>query len=256
MGRSQSSVQDKVYSTLRTSIINLNLAPGTVISETEISAKFQVSRTPVREAFIHLSKEGLVEVIPQKETLVSLIDSARVEEEFFLRESLETAVLELFVSGGGSRCFPELENLIALQKNDLKTRSYIDFMDHDDRFHETLFEAASQRLSWEVLSSMCGHYHRLRMLTVWMAGIADERINEHIKILSALKKGDPQKAKKMLYLHLHNLDSEKKIIQKQFPGYFVSKEGQNRFDVDFGGLNLTSGAARPGMARNAKKHKK
>ena len=79
------SVQDNVYSALRVSIINLNLAPGTAISETEVSLKFQVSRTPVREAFIRLSKEGLVEVIPQKETLVSLIDPIRVKQEFFLR---------------------------------------------------------------------------------------------------------------------------------------------------------------------------
>ena len=91
---------------------------------------------------------------------------------------------------------------------------------------------------------------------MWMAGIADEKINEHKKILSALKKGDPQKAKNMLFLHLHNLDSEKKIVQKEFPAYFSSPKAQNRFDVDFGGLNLISGAAQAGMAGNEKKNKK
>ena len=89
-GKRSRSVQDSVYTALRTSIINLNLAPGTAISEKEISRRFGVSRTPVREAFIRLSKEGLVRVIPQKETQVSLVDFRRVEQEFFLRESLET----------------------------------------------------------------------------------------------------------------------------------------------------------------------
>jgi DNA-binding GntR family transcriptional regulator len=89
-----SSVQDRVYAALRKSIINLNLVPGTVISEKEISLRFQVSRTPVREALIHLSKEGLVQVIPQRGTMVSLIDPARVQQEFFLRECLETAILD------------------------------------------------------------------------------------------------------------------------------------------------------------------
>ena len=250
--RSLRSVQDEVYSALRTNILNLNLAPGTVISETEISLKFQVSRTPVREAFIHLSKEGLVEVIPQKETLVSFIDLTRVEQEFFLRESLETAVLEPFLMNNGKRYFGELENLIALQGDALKGKSYVDFINYDDQFHEIFFEAASQFLSWVVLNSMCGHYHRVRMLTVLMAGIADSKVREHRKILTALKKGDLVKAKKLLYLHLHNLDAEEKLLRKQFPGYFVSDAAQNKFDVDFGGLSLMNRDGRTRISGNGK----
>ena len=238
--RSSRSVQDVVYSALRTSIINLNLAPGTVISETEVSLKFQVSRTPVREAFIHLSNEGLVEVIPQKETMVSLIDPARVKQEFFLRESLEMAVLELFLRNNESRYLAEMESLITLQAAALETKSHIDFIKFDDRFHEILFEAAGQHLSWEVLASMSGHYHRIRMLTIQITGIADGngKVGEHRKILAALKKGDPENAKRMLYLHLHNLDTEGKLLQEKFPGYFALKTAQNQFDVDFGGFPL------------------
>ena len=236
--RVSGSVQDVVYSALRASILNLNLAPGTVISEKEVSTKYEVSRTPVREAFIHLSKEGLVEVIPQKETLISLIDPARVEQEFFLRESLETAVLESFLKNSGNSYFAELENLVNLQQNALKSKSYIDFMNYDDRFHEIFFEAAGQHLSWDVLNSMSGHYHRIRFLSLLVAGIADGKIDEHRKILAALKKKDLGKAKKMLYFHLHNLNTEKKLLGKKYPGYFVSKAALNKFDVDFGGLPL------------------
>ena len=260
MKRNPRSVQDVVYSTLRSSIINLNLAPGTVISETEISLKFQVSRTPVRETFIHLSKEGLVEVIPQKETLVSLIDPARVEQEFFIRESLETAVLELFLRSNGSQYFAELENLINQQAAALKSKSYTDFINYDDRFHEIFFEGSGQHLSWEVISSMSGHYHRIRMLTILMAGIANGKVEEHRKILAALKKGNAAIARKMLFQHLHNLDSEKLLLEEKFPGYFVSKKAQNKFDVDFGGLPLIrpsqkNGGEAPPASVSAKKKK-
>ena len=234
----RSSVQDVVYSALRSSIINLNLAPGTVISEADVSQKYQVSRTPVREAFIHLSKEGLVEVIPQKETRISLIDLARVEQEFFLRESLEAAVLKPFILNGEARHLAEMEDLITLQSTALKRKSYIDFINCDDRFHEILFEGADQHLSWDVLSSMSGHYHRVRMLTVRLAGIGDERVSEHRKIFSALKQRDHEKAKKMLYTHLHNLNTEEKVLMKKFPAYFASRKTINRFDVDFGGLPI------------------
>ena len=235
-------VQDAVYSTLRSSIININLVPGASISETEISKKIKVSRTPVREAFIQLSKEGLVEVIPQKGTLVSLIDPARVKQEFFIRESLETAALEQFLLSNGSRYFTEMENLIDLQSSALKSKSYIEFIKHDDRFHQILFEAAEQHLSWEVLASMCGHYHRIRMLTIWMEGIGDEKVVEHKKILAALKKNDLAKARKMLYMHLHNLDTEEKLLRKKFQGYFASEDSKTAFEVDFGGFPLLRGS--------------
>ena len=61
-----------------------------------ISERLNVSRTPVRDALIKLAKEGLVDVIPQKGTSVSKIDLKRVEEERFLRESLELRAIEIF----------------------------------------------------------------------------------------------------------------------------------------------------------------
>ena len=134
------SVQDSVYTALRKSIINLNLLPGTAISEKEISLRYHVSRTPVREAFIHLSKEGLVEVIPQKETLVSLIDYARVEQELFLREHLEKAVLEHFVSKSGPEDFAKLEAFIEKQTQAFNNNDYVNFIMYDNDFHRVFFD--------------------------------------------------------------------------------------------------------------------
>ena len=236
--RGSNNTQDRVYSALRNSIINLNLAPGTTISETELSQKFNVSRTPVREALIRLSREGLVEVIPQKETLISLIDLKRVKQEFFLRESLETAVLEPFIRNGETRHFEELERLTNLQSEALKSESYADFIIYDDRFHQILFEAAGQHLSWMVLTNLTGHYHRLRMLTIHIAGIGDERVCEHCEILSTLKEMDLVKAKEMLYSHLHSLESEQSLVTRTFHDFFLPETAKSTFEVDFGGLPL------------------
>jgi DNA-binding GntR family transcriptional regulator len=230
------SIQDSVYAALHDSIINLNLEPGTAISEKEIAQRFEVSRTPVREAFIHLSNEGLVEVIPQKETRVSLIDLGRVDQEFFLRESLEKGIQEPFMRKASKADFAELDDLLELQAGALKKNSFIDFINYDDRFHQIFFEAADQALSWNVLISMSGHYHRVRMLTIRLLGIADGKVKEHRNILQALKKKDLDKAKKTLYEHLHNLSSEETLLRSQFPDYFVSETVKNSFNVDFGGL--------------------
>ncbi|MFP3089730.1 GntR family transcriptional regulator [Treponema sp. TIM-1] len=236
--QSSGNVQDSVYTALRKSIINLNLAPGTAISEKEISLRYQVSRTPVREAFIHLSKEGLVKVIPQRETLVSLIDLDRVEQELFLRESLEMAVLKPFIS----RCRPahisELEEIVETQIAASGRNEFINFINSDDRFHRVFFEVAGHQLGWEVLDSMCGHYHRVRLLTVWLNGIAQNIVGQHKEILTDIKNKDLHGVRLKLNQHLHKLHTEEKLLREKFPDYFASPQGTNNFEVDFGGFPL------------------
>jgi DNA-binding GntR family transcriptional regulator len=239
-GNRTGNVQDSVYASLRKSIINLNLIPGTAISEKEISLKYGVSRTPVREAFIHLSKEGLVKIIPQRETLVSRIDLDRVEQELFLRENLEMAVLKPFIS----RCQPDhiarLEKIVETQTVAFDRNEYINFMNFDDQYHQVFFEAAGHNLGWEVLESMCGHYHRVRLLTVWLNGIAQNIVKQHSEILSAIKKKDIRESRLKLGRHLNKLHTEEKILQEKFPGYFAPARGDGSFDVDFGGFPLHS----------------
>jgi DNA-binding GntR family transcriptional regulator len=232
------SVQDSVYTALRTSIINLNLAPGTAISEKEISRRFGVSRTPVREAFIRLSKEGLVRVIPQKETQVSLVDFRRVEQEFFLRESLETSVLEPFIRQSGETQFEELERLVEMQCAALEKNALVDFIRRDNDFHRIFFLAGGQPLSWETLQSMSGHYHRARLLTIRIRGVAEDIPDQHRRILGALREKDLGEARALLHRHLHKLDTEEPMLREEFPAYFALPGGENHFQVDFGGLPL------------------
>ena len=106
------SIRENVYRVIRENITSLQLAPGTTVSTQELAAKLQVSRTPVREAFIRLQKEDLVEITPQKGTMVSRIDLTRAEKERFIRESLETAILPLFLQNCTEPDLKELELLI------------------------------------------------------------------------------------------------------------------------------------------------
>ena len=68
-----------------------------MFQESDTRKKRRVSRTPVREAFIRLQRDGLVDIYPQKETVVSRIDYTKVEQERFVRESLECANIDLLI---------------------------------------------------------------------------------------------------------------------------------------------------------------
>ena len=72
------SVREQAYQTLRNEIVSMELKPGTVISTQDTATRLNLSRTPVREAFIQLQEERLLEISPQKATVVSKIDFNRV----------------------------------------------------------------------------------------------------------------------------------------------------------------------------------
>ena len=116
MSKSESSVQSAVYNALKNNIMTLQMKPGTVMSTQEVAKKLDVSRTPVREAFIQLQRDGLVNIFPQKETIVSRIDLSKVEQERFIRESLECANLELVVEKFTRKDISELELNIERQR--------------------------------------------------------------------------------------------------------------------------------------------
>jgi DNA-binding GntR family transcriptional regulator len=224
-----------VYTSLRNSILSLNLVPGTAINEKDISVRYNVSRTPVREAFITLSKEALITVMPQKGSMVSCIDLNRVKQEQFLRESLETAALRLFIKEYDSVQLAELEKCIDLQIEACESRKPELFNKLDDQFHRIFF--GSQNVAWEAMENTCGHYHRIRLLTIWIQGIIADIIEEHKKIFDAVKQRDTEKSLSHLNEHIHKLSSEEALLKRFFPDYFTDS-GVSVPEVDFGGLKV------------------
>ena len=88
---------------LQYNIINLELVPGSTVSENELSAILNLSRTPVREALIELSKVGLVEIQPQRGSYIAKIDYELIEESRFMRLVLENAVFKSWPAKGISQ---------------------------------------------------------------------------------------------------------------------------------------------------------
>ena len=114
MRRGESN-QDKIYLQLRGEMMTLALKPGEVLRAQELAEHLGVSRTPVREAFIRLQRDGLVNILPQRETAVSLIDLGRVMQERFVRESLELGVAAQLSARGSIGCLQGLNELIERQ---------------------------------------------------------------------------------------------------------------------------------------------
>lgn len=87
--RRRSSLADQAYTTLKRDIISCDLRPGQLIIESDLASRYGMSKTPIREALNLLRKEGFVEVLPRRGTLVKPVNVQDVQHTFFLRMLLE-----------------------------------------------------------------------------------------------------------------------------------------------------------------------
>lgn len=203
-------------------IVNLELAPGSAVSEKELSLQMNLSRTPVREALIELSKLKLVEILPQRGSYITKIDYNLIEETRFMRLVLENAVVELACSQGMEQTYLDSirENLVQQQMNLTSTDNAL-LLQLDNDFHKIIFQSVNKLGIHEVIRQQMVHADRLRSLTIKL--IQNEIVtNDHENIFYALKRRDAELAKMVMTRHLTRYEDEKSEVYRNYPDYFVS----------------------------------
>lgn len=217
--RPKESARDYALRILKYDITTLNLAPGTVVSENELASQLKLSRTPVREALIELSKSGIVEILPQKGSRIALIDYTLIEEFQFLRKVLETAAVELDCDVATSEDILVLEQNLNQQEFYLKNPSPSRLMETDDQFHRELFRICNKMQIYNMMSSMSTHFDRVRELS--LSAVKDIKIvQDHRTILDAIKSKDKDLAKSTMEKHLSRYKLDEEVIRSQYPHFF------------------------------------
>ena len=131
--------EDTIYDILRTDILELKLRPGMVFSIKDIMEVYDVGRTPVRDALISLSKDGLVTLLPQKGTMISKINYDKIRNERFMRISVEKQIMLEFMGVCDLKILTELEMSIDRQSSILKSGDPRAFMAEDMYFHSIFY---------------------------------------------------------------------------------------------------------------------
>ncbi|WP_235549507.1 MULTISPECIES: GntR family transcriptional regulator [unclassified Paenibacillus] len=215
-----STSRDAVYHELKEQILQLDLLPGTVISEKEISVKFNVSRTPVRESFVQLSQEGLLDIYPQRGTVVSLIDLQLVEEARFIREQLERAVISLACANFPAESFQMLLSNLAQQQISMREQDFKMMFELDEAFHRTIFVGCRKLNTWAVIQQINVHLNRTRMLRLAADHRWDELYDHHQQMVEAIELHQVGKAEQLMNTHLHLTIADQAILKEKFPAYF------------------------------------
>ncbi|MCM2674126.1 GntR family transcriptional regulator [Alkalicoccobacillus plakortidis] len=209
-----------VYQTLRDSITSLNLKPGAAISEKEIAAELNVSRTPVREAFLQLAHDQLLEVLPQRGSFVTLIDLEQVEDARFIREQLEVGIVRLACSTFTEAVRQDMETNLMLQGQMMKNQKYDELFKLDGAFHRLIASSCGKLKVAEMIQHMNVHFDRLRMLSLSSNLNWPAIYKHHQEILSAIIDQDANRAEKVMKEHLSLITVDQVALKEQFPIYF------------------------------------
>ena len=214
------TVTSQIYKTLREHIINMQLPPGVTMSEQETATALGVSRTPVREAFIRLSREKMVIITPQRRTAVAKISTERAKQEHFLRESLEQAVLEQFILTLKPESVTELRQVIERQKQALRDRDCGAFLTYDDDFHKTFYLAADKYLCYQVLRRNCFDYQRLRYLSSCSdEAIQQLNVDQHVQMVELITQQNLPELQALLRKHVRRIFEEMAVLKQRYPQY-------------------------------------
>jgi DNA-binding GntR family transcriptional regulator len=216
----QGTIGSRVYDTIRAAIVQLSFRPGNPLSEAEIGRQLGVSRQPVREAFIKLSEEGMVEIRPQRGTFVRLISIREVQNARFLREAIEVAIIRKAAAADAGH-LAEIAATVEGQREVADRGDNVAFLRLDDAFHQTIARSADCDDAWRVLEHLKAQMDRVRYLSLPNATPLEIIIDQHVQILEALQRKDAGGAEAAMRAHLSEVLTSLPKLAAAHPNFFA-----------------------------------
>ncbi|MEI4485771.1 GntR family transcriptional regulator [Frigidibacter sp. MR17.14] len=195
------SLTEQVYGQLRTEILTCALPPGTDLSEAELAARFDVSKTPVREALATLRQEGLIRTFPRRGYQVAMMTLSDIGELFDVRTILEAGIAELACTRITE---PEIEKLAALAdaSYDPSARSSLGgFIDANRIFHMAIAHATGNARLEALLERQFDELERVFYLGATLRNVSEETANDHRDIVKVLAERNPARAREAMIHH-------------------------------------------------------
>jgi DNA-binding GntR family transcriptional regulator len=198
-------LSEVVYRRIRRAIIQGELPLGSALSETELAKRFQVSKTPVREALRRLGQEGLVWSTPHKGAVVASLSESDLEEIYLIRCRLECLAARFAAERltmedakilGAS--IEELEVLTSAGETEAIRQANI-------KVHQLIWRAARSTRLTQMLMNLQDYVEMSRSALLWEPQGAEVLLEEHAGIVRAVLERDPERAERMVERHIGHL---------------------------------------------------
>lgn len=211
---------DEVFDFLHRQIASLKLMPGTRISEVEVAKRFDMSRQPVREAFIRLANQDLIQIRPQKATVVRGFSYEAIQRSRFLRLAVECEIIRRACAEASDADIARLRRSLdqqadAVAKNDIERFHALDY-----EFHKSLCLAAKCGFAFKSIMENKTMVDRLCLLSLTQATEMDKLLADHTQIVDHLTQRNENGLVTAIKTHLARLDDVIASIRKSHANYF------------------------------------
>lgn len=195
------SLQERVYNNLKSAIIRGEVESNTRLVEEELAARMQTSRTPVREAFQKLEKEGFLERRAKVGYAVKGLYENDVEELFEVRTVLDCYAGFLAAQRATAEDIRVMEEIVKKEKESLDKMDIDEFVSSDNQFHDCIYLASKDQRLYRLFNDIRDHMHRYRAFILKFRRKPEHAVKAHEQIVAAIAARDPKKAEKFMRNH-------------------------------------------------------
>lgn len=198
------SLTDEISGIVRERILNGTYAIGEKILEAPLANELRVSRTPIRHAFKQLAEEGLIENIPNRGSFAKGFTKRDVHDIYEVRKAVEALAIEWAVERISKEEIKILEEIIEKMEFYTLKKNYEKVLESNREFHDIIYKASESRFMSQILNSYEEYVQQARKTTVYEPYYLESILEEHKKILEAIKAKDSKEAIKLTVKHLDN----------------------------------------------------
>ena len=196
------SLEEQVYIALEESIIAGEYSKGDALTETSLSKKLGVSRTPIRAALARLSKEGLVEISPNRGAVVVGVTDGDLSDVYRIRTRLEGLASAMAATRISDTEKKELLEALELSEFYLGKGDTEKLKELDTAFHKIIYKASGSRMICNILSDLHQNIRLYRKLSLAVPGRLEKSIKEHRDIYNAIASGNADEADRLTSEHI------------------------------------------------------
>lgn len=205
MNKELTTYQQQAYDFVREQIITLGLKPGEYITDAQIAERLNISRTPVREAFQRLEKEGLLVNEARRGWQVYTLDIEDIHEIFDLKMYIEG-----MLARKAAECYDEglrtdLQEALLEMKKVAEAQDADRWLQADIHLHNILFLMANNERAEKIVRNLNDQWHRLRLGYVALQGRTRTSILEHEQFVQSVLAHNPDDAETQMRIHLNRV---------------------------------------------------
>jgi DNA-binding GntR family transcriptional regulator len=203
------TMRGELVKIIQEAILSKEYVPGQRIREEEISEKLGVSRTPIREAFVVLEQEGLVEIKPHKGAFVASFSREEIVDLLLTEAVMEGLAASLAANNATEKQLEVMEDLLESTKSALLINfDDEEFYKYDRKFHHSLVLCSGSHTIIRVIEKQLSQIYLCRYYTITAPNRFAHSLQEHREILNCIKKRDPVLSEQAARNHLESVKSD------------------------------------------------